>query len=180
MKELFLVSGPSGSGKTTLMKEAGKNKIVTMTTRPKREGEIEGIDYFFVSKEDFEQWLCTKEVIEHNLYPNGHYYGLTKEVLEKQIQDDSAYIIVESSGMLKYKSLYPHATSVFIYTEYESTKRQLLERGGDLADIRNRLTHYKEEIAVAHLYDAVIENRYGKFTETVEKIKEINTVKKNA
>lgn len=180
MKELFLVSGPSGSGKTSLMREAGKNKIVTMTTRPKRAGEIEGIDYFFVSIENFEQWLYEGQVIEHNLYPNGHYYGLTKEALEKQIQDESAYIIVESGGMRKYKSLYPHATAVFIYTEYESTKQQLLDRGGDIADINNRLLHYKEEIEVANLYDVVIENTYGKFSETVEKIKEINTEKKNA
>lgn len=174
MHKLFLVSGPSGSGKTTLMKEAGNNKIVTMTTRPKREGEIEGVDYYFVAKEDFEMFLSDGQVIEHEQYQNGHYYGLTKDVLEAQIQKDSMYIIVTLNGMLKYKTLYPNATSIFIYTEYESTKKQLLERGGDQKDIENRLNHYEDEIKDAHLYDVVITNEYGRFNETVEKIKKIN------
>ena len=99
MKELFLVSGPSGSGKTTLMSETGKHKIVTMTTRPMRDREVEGVDYYFVTKEQFETFLAEGQVIEHNVYENGHYYGLTKEVLEAQIQQESAYIIVNVKGM---------------------------------------------------------------------------------
>lgn len=180
MKELFLVSGPSGSGKTTLMRETGLNKIVTMTTRPKRDGEIDGIDYFFVSNEDFERFLNEKKVIEYNRYKNGHYYGLTKEVLETQLQSESAYIIVEANGMLKYKAFYPHATSLFIYSDYESTKKQLFDRGGEQEEIEARLSLHMEEIKDAHLYDILINNEYGKFFEVVEKIKYSTNNKKNA
>ena len=180
MNGLYLISGPSGSGKTTLMKETGKNKIVTMTTRPKREGEIEGVDYYFVTREEFESLLDNKQVIEYHLYENGHYYGLTKEVLTSQIKEESAYIIVEFEGMKKYKTIYPNATSVFIYAELEHVKKQLIQRGGDPTDINQRINGYVEEIQHAHLYDVLIKNEYGKFAETVEKIKQMDAMKKNA
>lgn len=173
MNHLFLISGPSGSGKTTLMQRAMENKVITMTTRPKREGERDGVDYYFVSKTEFETFIKENKTIEYEQYTNGHYYGITYEKLNEQISKGDAYVIVESNGMKKYKSIYPDAVSLFIYTNYDDTKKQLLERGGDLQDIEDRLNSYEHEKAEAHLYDYVIKNKYGKFEEVTEILKAI-------
>lgn len=178
MDNLFIISGPSGSGKTTIMKKVLDNDVTTITTRPMREGEINGIDYYFVSLDEFKQYIRNGELIEYNKYINGHFYGITKEKLKDQLINGDVYNIVEKNGMLKYKKYFPNLISIFIYTTYDDIKKQLTERGGDSTDIQIRLKSYESELIDAHLYDYVIKNKYGKSNETAKIIQDIINAEK--
>lgn len=173
MNQLFLVAGPSGSGKNTSMKHVVDNEIITMTTRPMRDGEVDGKDYFFITKKQFEQAIDNCEMVEYTKYINGHYYGITKSKLENQIKINDSFVIVDLNGVRKYKEFFPEAKSIYIYVSYEDMEKQLYDRGGDMSDIENRLKYYKEQIAERFEYDYIIENKYGKLEETIKKIKSI-------
>ena len=90
--KIVVISAPSGGGKTTIIKELVKivpNSIrfVTTTTREKREGEQEAVDYFFISKEEFEKKIENDEFVEYNFYAD-NYYGVEKKVLNKTLKNN--------------------------------------------------------------------------------------------
>lgn len=173
MNKLFIITGPSGSGKTTLMDALKVKKIITMTTREKRLGEENEVDYFFTSKETFEELIEKGEIIEYNLYSNDHYYGITKEKLRHQIEKGDVYIIVEENGVHKYKEFFPDSISIYIDVEFKDIEKQLLDRGGNSDDIKNRLQTYEVETKHKNICDFVIKNEYGFFNETLIKLENI-------
>jgi guanylate kinase len=97
---LVVISGPSGAGKTTIVERLGADPrievAVTATTRPPRTGEHDGVDYYFLSREQFLAKVAADEFVEHtDVFGNGHLYGSLKAPLEAALRDDSKYYVLE-------------------------------------------------------------------------------------
>ena len=164
-KYLFVVSGPSGTGKDTIVARllADHPEIqhtISATTRAPREGEQDGVNYYFVSKEDFERKLQNDEIVEHTCYC-GNYYGTLRSEIERHMREKTPVILViEVEGAGNIKRLYPGATTVFVLPpDIQELERRLLARGTeDEATIQKRLTRAQTEIANAIHYDEHLVN----------------------
>ncbi len=121
--KLFVVSGPSGSGKTTLVNKVLTHrslkdllkKSVSFTTREKRSNEVEGLDYFFISKQDFEVLRKRKKILEWTSYL-GYYYGTAKDYIEAQLGKSCGLIFcLDIKGAKQIKKIYPkQSVTIFI------------------------------------------------------------------
>ena len=164
-KYLFVVSGPSGTGKDTIVARllADHPEIqhtISATTRAPREGEQDGVTYYFVSKEDFERKLQNDEIVEHTCYC-GNYYGTLRSEIERHMREKTPVILViEVEGAGNIKRLYPGATTVFVLPpDIQELERRLRARGTeDEATIQKRLTRAQTEIANAIHYDEHLVN----------------------
>ena len=164
-KYLFVVSGPSGTGKDTIVARllADHPEIqhtISATTRAPREGEQDGVNYYFVSKEDFERKLQNDEIVEHTCYC-GNYYGTLRSEIERHMREKTPVILViEVVGAGNIKRLYPGATTVFVLPpDIQELERRLRARGTeDEATIQKRLTRAQTEIANAIHYDEHLVN----------------------
>ena len=164
-KYLFVVSGPSGTGKDTIVARllADHPEIhhtISATTRAPREGEQDGVNYYFVSKEDFERKLQNDEIVEHTCYC-GNYYGTLRSEIERHMREKTLVImVIEVEGAGNIKRLYPGATTVFVLPpDIQELERRLRARGTeDEATIQKRLTRAQTEIANAIHYDEHLVN----------------------
>ena len=113
--KIFVISGPSGSGKTTLAQSLLKDRklkkkiarSVSFTTRPKRSGEKNRKDYFFIGKNDFKEKLKSKKILEWTRYL-GYYYGTAKDFFEAQLVKSKAVVLcLDLKGAARIKKLYP-------------------------------------------------------------------------
>lgn len=176
--KLVIISGPSGSGKTTIAAQLVKDhqfvRSISVTTRPTRPGEIDGIDYFFTSVEDFRREISEGSFIEFTEY-HGHLYGTHVKPLEEALEKGLTFLLViELHGALKIKKLYPHDTiSFFILPpDMETLRKRLLGRKTDTKeDIDERMAFALKEMEHKSVYDNCLINEDSK--ETVIKIKEI-------
>ncbi len=163
----LLLSGPSGSGKSTLIKEllvqfADIYFSISTTTRPKRQGEVEGKDYFFVTREEFERDIAEGMFLEW-AEVHGNYYGTSLRPVMEAI--DSGKLVVFDIDVQGFESvmrspLAKITTSVFITTPtMEELKKRLEARGSDdPITIQKRLENAKKEIAYMPKYDYVLIN----------------------
>ena len=140
--QLIVVSGPSGAGKDTIVgKVIEHNKkvwlSVSATSRKMRAGEKEGVNYFFLEKEDFEKKIEEGYFLEYAEYA-GNYYGTPKEkIIEKLDNGYDVILVIEIQGAMKIKELVPEALFIFIMPPSE---KELLKR------LKNRKTEEKEKI----------------------------------
>lgn len=140
---IIIINGPSGSGKTTLgdyFGSLGLKEIVSTTTRSPREGEIDGVSYYFVTEDEF----FARERVEESYY-SGNYYGVTKKEVESKIgRGESAYVSLDFKGALRFKELYPDDT-ILIYLKVSRTliRRRMFQRGESIKTIRQRLMHHR-------------------------------------
>lgn len=174
--KFFEVSGPSGAGKTVLVNQVTGNRLITTTTREPRIGEVHGIDYYFVTAEEFEANIQNDSLLEWAQYGHHsrkHYYGLTKIEYQEKIQKGNVFAVVDVQGKRTYKKLFPDSISIFIYSPFGDVKQQLIDRGENKDIIEERLSLYANEIAVKDEYDFVIVNHYGKFEDTLQQFKSI-------
>ena len=137
---MIVLAGASASGKTEVAKELAKKygitKVITTTTRNMRVGEVNGRDYFFVSKEQFEQMLVDDKFVEHTIY-NGNYYGSTKD----QIAPNKC-VVIDPAGLRAYIALNnPRIVTFFLDSEEETRFKRMLLRGDKEEDARRRLEH---------------------------------------
>jgi len=164
---LVVVSGPSGVGKGTVLKYIlGRDDFVysvSATTRSPREGEVDGKDYFYITKEKFEEMIAANEFIEYASY-NGNYYGTPKPFVEKMLSEGKNVVLeIEVQGAMQVKKAAPDATFVFIAPE----SRQVLEarlrgRGTETEDvIAGRLAIAEREVRACLMYDYIVVNRDG-------------------
>ena len=163
--KLFIVSGPSGSGKSTVTKLV-KDRLniplsISATTRQPRDGEIDGKDYFFLTKEIFEQKIKNDEFYEYaNVH--GNYYGTLKEVVESNLNKGLNVILeIDVQGALIAKEKKKDAILVFFKTEnLEVLENRLRNRKTDSDEvIELRLKNAKKELEYEKKYDYVIVNK---------------------
>ena len=162
---LVVVSGFSGAGKGTLMKNL-LNKYdnyalsISMTTRAPREGEVDGREYFFATKEQFEEKIKENGLIEYACYCD-NYYGTPKEYVEKQLQDGKDVILeIEIQGAMKVKEKFPKALLLFVMPpSAEILKERLVGRGTESAEvIEKRMKRAGEESDGIEQYDFIVVN----------------------
>lgn len=169
---LFLVSGASGSGKTTLMRSVMDRELTSFTTRQMRTGEVDGKDYIFITREEFNQLKANNGLAESTEY-SGNYYGLTMQEMESKLSTGDCFFICDVHGMRQMKDLYDNCVSIFIYSEREDIKNRMLARGDNVEAVEKRLNTYEQEIENALYYDYVIVNEEGKIEETIQKLLDI-------
>ena len=154
--KLFVMSAASGAGKTTLkdlvIKDFPDIKYsISATTRKPREGEIDGVHYFFKTKEEFEQMIKDNALVEYNLV-HGNYYGTPKSFVEKTLAEGNRVLFdIDVFGKINFDKVYPDATGIFIMPPSdEELERRLRGRGTDSEEvIQLRLANAKKEIEFA-------------------------------
>ena len=162
---LVVVSGFSGAGKGTLMKELLKRYdnyalSISATTRAPREGETDGKEYFFVTKEQFEKKRDERKLIEYAQYVN-NYYGTPKEYVEQKMAEGKDVILeIEIQGALKVKKRFPDALLLFVTPpSAEELRRRLVGRGTETLEVINaRLARAAEEASGMEAYDYLLIN----------------------
>ncbi len=172
---LIVFSGPSGAGKDTVLEQLLKKsdivKSVSATTRAMREGETDGTDYYFVSREAFLSMIEKGEMLEYAEYV-GNFYGTPRKPVEQWLSEGKDVLLkIEVQGGRKVKSLMPESVGIFIMPPSpEELERRLRNRGTDDEDaIRKRLQTAVEEMKCAGDYDYVVVN--DRIEDAVEEIK---------
>jgi len=181
---IFILSGPSGSGKTTLrdllfkdktLKKKGFVKAVSLTTRPKRDNEKEGRDYFFVSKKKFFSLRKEGKILEWTRYL-GYYYATKKEVVEEAIRKKKNVLLcLDFKGAMYLKKRYPkEVVTIFVGApSLEELKRRISGRCKYTThqEIGARIKLAQEELKNKSYYDYCLDNR--DLTEAVKRLKRI-------
>ena len=183
MGNIFVISGHSGVGKTTIVYKILKQdknieKIVTCTTRKIRDEERNGVDYNFVSKKEFEQWIKEDKLIEYEKYA-GNYYGSKKEDVQKIIDSGkNVMFVVETKGALTFKEKFEKPILIFIKApSLNELINRLKGRGEDEKLIQKRMDEVTNELAREKEFDyIVINNDLERAVEEISKIikKEVN------
>lgn len=161
---LFVMSGPSGTGKGTVCNELLRTEniflSVSATTRGIRKGEVDGVTYNYMYKEEFESLIDAGEMLEYAVY-NGNYYGTPKRNVEKMLdQGTNVLLEIEPQGALSVKEQFPEAVLIFIIPpSMEELKRRLKERGReDNEQINERLKTAVWEFEQAPKYSYIVVN----------------------
>ena len=162
---LMVISGFSGAGKGTLVKKLlaeydNYALSISMTTRGPREGEQDGREYFFRSKEQFEENIAKNGFIEYAQYC-GNYYGTPKAYVEEQMQAGKDVILeIEIQGALKVKKRFPDALLLFVTPpSAEELRKRLVGRGTETLEVINaRLARAAEEASGMEAYDYLLVN----------------------
>lgn len=161
---LIVVSGPSGCGKGTILAEVLKKDnffySVSATTRKARPGEIDGINYHFISKDKFEELIKSNGMLEYACYCD-NYYGTPKDKVEEMLDAGKDVILeIEVIGAMKIKQQCPDALFIFILPpSLKELKKRLTDRGTESADIVDqRINQAEREIKEAYQYDYAIVN----------------------
>ncbi|MBQ9845180.1 MAG: guanylate kinase [Oscillospiraceae bacterium] len=164
-KNIVVISGPSGCGKDTVVK-----KILSMderfvlsvsaTTRQRRPIEKDGVDYIFLSTEEFVSRLSAGEFLEYTCYCD-NYYGTLKQQIEDKVKAGKVVVLViEVEGAQNVKKVYPDSLTIFLAPpSLEELERRLKNRGTeDETKIKQRLFKAKEELGFQSSYDYIVEN----------------------
>ena len=183
---LIVISGYSGVGKDTVikrMKEMGHpfHFVVTATSRPPRQGEVPGVDYYFLSEQEFEATLRCGEFLEHAMV-YGEHKGVPKsQVREAMASGQDVIMRLDVQGAATIRQMVPDALLVFLSTasEEELVGRLRARRTETEQSLRRRLTKIEEEAKQMSLFDYVVINRDGKLDDTVAQIQAIITAEKH-
>lgn len=175
---LIVISGPSGAGKDSIVEGLLKinNKVwlsVSATTRSPRGNEQDGVEYFFLTKEEFEQKIKQNELLEYAIY-NDNYYGTPKDkIIEKLNEGYDVILVIEIQGAIKVKELIKEAIFIFVLPpSLEELKRRLINRNTeDREKILNRFKIAYNEINEVTKYNYVVIN--DKLDEAIEKVNSI-------
>lgn len=163
---LIVLSGPSGVGKGTVRKALFEQEDVdfeysiSMTTRKPREGEVDGVDYFFKDRKEFEQMIRDDKLLEWAEYV-GNYYGTPIEYVEKTLNEGKdVFLEIEVQGALQVKKSFPEGLFIFLMPpSLNELRNRIVTRGTETTDlITNRMSIAKEEIEMMHAYDYVVVN----------------------
>lgn len=166
-KNLVVISGPSGCGKDTVVKHILRTDdrfvlSVSATTRAKRPYETDGVDYIFLTTQEFVGKIAGGEFLEHTLYCD-NYYGTLKSQIESSVANGKVVILViEVEGASNVKKVYPDALTIFIAPpSLEELERRLRSRATeDDGVIQQRLFKASEELGFKSSYDYIVENNF--------------------
>ena len=163
---LVVISGPSGVGKGTVRKalfNMPKHNLVysvSMTTREKREGEVDGVDYYFVSKEEFAKRRKEGKFLETAEFV-GNYYGTPLDKVNEQLDSGNEVVLeIEVEGAIQVKRKVPDCVMIFIVPPGKQALYDRLKRRGTENDevIQERIEKANREFKLAHLYDYIVVN----------------------
>jgi guanylate kinase len=161
---LFVISGPSGCGKSTLVQRVLKDLkdiqfSVSHTTRKKRDSEVEGREYYFVSKKEFEGMIEEEKLAEWAIV-HGSYYGTSKREIERKGAKGDLILDIDVQGAQKIKAKFKKAIFIFVVPPlFRELKRRLEKRGEDSPDaIKKRLEGAKKEIRYYPIFDYIVIN----------------------
>lgn len=161
---LIVFSAPSGCGKGTMIAEIVKNEnfycSVSATTRSPREGEINGVNYHFISMEDFQNKIAQGDFLEYACYCDNYYGTLISEVEKRLEMGINVILEIEVQGAMKIRKLRPDALFIFIAPpSVDELRRRLNKRGTETAEIiEKRVAAATEELKFAPEYDYIIVN----------------------
>ncbi|MGV3464381.1 MAG: guanylate kinase [Heyndrickxia sp.] len=169
MKEkglLIVLSGPSGVGKGTVRKaifSQGNTQFeysISMTTRKPREGEVNGVDYFFKSREEFEGLIAQDKLLEYAEYV-GNYYGTPVDYVKETLEaGKDVFLEIEVQGAKQVREKFPDGLFIFLAPpSLNELQSRIVTRGTETDDlIQNRMKEARKEIELMSLYDYVVEN----------------------
>ncbi|MCL4458647.1 MAG: guanylate kinase [Chloroflexi bacterium] len=182
---LFVLSGPSGVGKDAVINSLKEQKTpihfaVTVTTRPRRPGEMEGINYYFVTVEQFHQMREHGELLEWaEIY--GHFYGTPLQQVRETLNSSKDVLLkIDVQGAAKVKKHVPQAVFIFLAPEtMDDLVERLKQRATEMAgELEARIKTAYEEIKHLRYYDYVVVNHKQRLEQAVEEIKSIITAEK--
>ena len=178
---MIILIGPSASGKTEICKKLIADfhyeKFVTTTTRNKRINEKDGIDYYFLTKEEFKKDIDNNFFIEYTIYDNNYYGSFKKE------KGDNKILIIEPNGLNAFKKLNdPTIVSFYIKSDEKDRYERMIARGDEIDDVKRRLENDRKIFNSSIKTDFIIENKnstLGELSQKInklylEKLKEIN------
>jgi len=192
---LFVVAGPSGVGKNTIIKELLTNhplqmsRLITYTTRPRRDDEVEGEQYRFVSPERFRALGSQGKLLEvdehtvgHDVYKMGHVYSMPKDIYEGIPRTKHLVLAeVDIFGMRLLREHHPECVTIFVTAPPEVLLDRIRERRDDHMDEANlahRMQTAREQIAAAKEFDYVVFNEDGRLYHAVKTIEAIIQVER--
>ena len=162
---MIVITGPSGAGKGTLIRALMPRVpelelAVSATTRLRREGELEGRDYYYLSEADFAHRVANGEFLEHITYVSGQRYGTLRSEVERiRSRGRIPVLELETEGALKVAEQLPGVVTVFVTAPPAELERRLRERATESAgEIGERLDLAESQLRQASLFDHVVEN----------------------
>ena len=185
MSKLVVISGPSGVGKGTVVKmlqkkyEEEEKKLylsISCTTRSPRDGEVNGVDYYFISEEEFKNRIKEDDFFEYNQYGTGKYYGTPKSTIIDYLNKGYDVILeIEVNGYKQIKEKYNDCIGIFIMPpSIDDLYKRLINRNTESMEvIEKRIETAKSEMKEKDLYDYVLVNEDNQSEKTMKKIYEI-------
>ena len=165
---LVVISGPSGAGKGTIyqrvIERTGMKRSVSVTTRKPREGEVEGVNYYFRTEEEYQQMIAAGEFLETAAVYN-NFYGTPKAPVFSNLESGYDVLFeVDVHGAKSIKSKYPEAVTIFLMTpDFDTLEARLKSRGTESASaLKMRLDSARNELAKYEMFDYIV------FNDTVE------------
>ena len=166
LHKLFVISSPSGGGKTSLInklfedsRSANFEKSISDTSRQKRQGDLEGKDYYFLSEKDFKDKIKKEEYVEYATV-FGNFYGTSKEEIKTKYNNSNLILELDWQGAYAVKELFDDAKLIFLVPpSLDDLKQRLIKRNLDSSEaIEKRLSEAKKEISKSEMYDYLVLN----------------------
>lgn len=182
MGKLVVISGPSGAGKGTVVKELinvykeHKDLVylsISCATRSPREGEVNGVSYYFITEEEFKKKIKDNDLLEYNLYANGRYYGTPKSIVFDYLNKDYDVILeIDINGYKQVCNVFREVIGIFLMPpSLEELERRLRNRGTETEEgIKKRLAIAEEELKEKEIFTYTVVNEDGKIRQTADEI----------
>ncbi|GLC33625.1 hypothetical protein PLESTM_000093600 [Pleodorina starrii] len=174
---VIVISGPSGVGKDAVLTRLKEQRedlyfVVTATSRPKRPGEVEGRDYFFVGRELFEQWIAEDMLLEHALV-YGEYKGIPRQQVDAALAAGTDVVLrIDVQGAATVKRLIPDCVSIFVTADSEDVlvRRLVARKTEPLDKLLVRVKTARQENEHIANFDYVVVNRDGELDDCVRQV----------
>ncbi len=183
---VVVISGLSGVGKDVVLKglrEQGYmfHRVVTVTTRRPRSGEVDGVDYRFVSEDEYQAMLERGELLEHAVVYQKHYGVPERELRQALERGQDAVLRIDVQGAETIKEKMPQAVLIFLTaSSMEELRRRLIGRGKDSPkEMERRMNKAREEMRYLPKFDYVVVNRDGRLDEAVRQVMAIVSAEKH-